>query len=481
MRKSILFSLLVLTSASFLSSCGFSSQKAPSLEERIGEEKVVLLSYEGELKSLDSLDVYQSGTHLLETKDEGVIYMQSPLIDLGRYEGEMVLVSGNLDEGIGSSKPVLVVERVIYVDEEKNKSEKIYKNDSFGLEFPYPVNWEFTEEVNLISFQSNGSPVLDVTIFSSVEDFSSLVALEEDLPSTAVTIAAQPALRITDDQYLVFYVSHPSKQKVYRFEYYFQEDQDLQSEFYDVLDGVELIYTRKIQGELCGGLQRLDCPENYICQLSSGDKYAEGVCQPIGGQIESNECPYIAPPTECEVYQVSEYGSNGCPVRYSCELDVPISDRDLNTVDAGDKPDGLVLEEDESLKDASVSGEASQEEILIEASESDEDIELENVDVFDLEYLVPEAADLTFEYKNERIGFGLLMPKTWYYQNFGYVDGDYIVGFSSQEMDGLNEALIRLAVDVDDELGFTFSSEKDLESISAEMKKGIFLIETDAV
>ncbi len=482
MKKNIKSFLFILPVIFLITSCGF-SQNPPSLEDRIGVDQKIELSYEGKLTSLDTLDVYQSGTHVLETSDEGMVYMQSRTIDLNRYEGEMVLVSGQMEKGVGSSKPVLVVEKVLYVDMEKNKSERSYKNESFGFELSYPLNWNFTEEGNLLTFGLDGLDVFDITIFSDVDDLESLVAIEEDLEWTAVTVAAQKSLRLSADDYLVFYIPNPSRKKAYRFEYYFT-DLDLKSEFFNVLDEIELIYTKKIQGDFCGGLQKVSCPEDYICQLSSASKYAEGICLPIGNEVESAQCPYIIPPTECAVYQVSEYGPNGCPIRYGCESSAFIDKRDLNVIN-DNKPSSF-LDDSDSIDENSDSEPAVENDVLDDEIFNDSnDYELDAVndesdDELALEYEVPTLKDLTYQYGNERIGFGLLMPKTWYFQNFGNLSDGYTVGFSSEEMDSVEDTLIRLFVsEEEEELVFDFQTEDDLKPIAAEMKKTIILVPSE--
>jgi len=102
--------------------------------------------------------------------------------------------------------------------------------------------------------------------------------------------------------------------------------------------------------------------------------------------------------------------------------DEVMSFRDLNTVDAGKVPD-----------DYEVSDEGEDD------SGDDKNSDEEKT------YEVPDLSDVSYRYSNDRKGFSILMPKTWYFASFGPVDGsEWTIGFSDTELEELDEAIITM-------------------------------------
>lgn len=437
--------MIVLIPLILLSGCGNNSR--PSLDERIGSGgQEVQSSYEGVIERLGNLDVYQQGTHRLVTEDQESIIIQSPTIDLNQYLGENVLIKGTLEKGIGDAKDVFTVTAISYVDETKSAGSQDYESKTYGFKFSYPSTWILNEGQDELSLTLEEKPVVSITVFSSQTDLTAFASGRESSEPAEVTIGAQKALRYVSGTKLKFYVPNPPKEKIYLIGYTpvansvdDKTSADSEKEqFYSLLDSFELIFLSQTEGDKCGGMEQVKCPEDQVCQLESDGKYAEGTCAPVGGEATSSNCPFIAPPAGCNQYRISEYGQKGCPSRYEC-VDAGSADsqaasyRDLNGENTGE---GAVTDEN---------AETSSEEVLIETTP--DEAETEGATTEEKQYDVPALSSVTGVYANSRRGFSLLYPKSWYFASFGPVDGAlWKVGFSNAEFEEPSAALITLSI-----------------------------------
>lgn len=481
MKKTIIYIIIILLlPVVLLAGCG---NKRPSLEDRINETGTTtqeyIGSYEGVVQRLESLGVYQKGTHKLVTQDNGTIIIQSPSIDLNRYIDEEVLVKGALEKGIGDAEDVFTVNEITYVDESKSAELSYYENKLYGFSLSHPSNWILDEGQGDLGLTFEENEVVSIAIFSDKTDLDSFAATREEGGSTEVTIGAQRALRFADGSQMGFYVPNPPKKKIYLIKYIPSDNavDDIKAAesqlelFYDLLDSFKLIYLSQAQGEKCGGLQQIECPEEQICQLDSDGKYAEGICVAIGGESAQASCPYIAPPTSCKQYRISEYSLKGCPSRYECvgsgTASSSTSFRDLNTVDAGEAPDDYEPPAEED------------NEVMMEDDSADDDKETVEKKTYDL----PDVSDVTTLYTNERKGFSLLMPKRWYYSSFGPVDGTlWKVGFADFGLEETDESIITLNLQKEaggmaykkiDDVYYVFDGPADLKAIMEKMADSV--------
>ena len=448
MKKSFFYVAVFLLTLSLLAACG---NKRLSLEDRIGHmEDLDQSSYEGVVERLPQLDIYEKGTHQLLT-DGKTILLQSNKIDLNRYLDEEVRVEGEVVKGIGDARDVFSVTTIEYLDGSLSADLKSYENSSMGFALDYPSLWDLSEIAGALSFRHEESQIVKITAHSSEGDLSVFADGKEADEGVEVTIGAQRALRYIGGNVMRFYVPNPPKEKIYIITYApginpIDDPKGAETErnlFYRMLKSFQLIYLGQLSGDKCGGLEKLQCPEEHICQLEDESKYAEGICVPVGGQASSGSCPYISPPSSCDEYRIVEYSQSGCPARYECVIGgeslEPASFRDLNTVDAGTNPEEEVAEEvDEVVEEESI-----EEESIEEGTESEERT-----------YEVPDVSVVTYEYVNNRRNFSLLMPKTWYYASFGAVGGaQWKVGFADFGLEEPEEAIITL--NIDDEAHFS--------------------------
>ncbi|MBN2306721.1 hypothetical protein JXD20_01940 [Candidatus Peregrinibacteria bacterium] len=419
-KKYISLIIILFLPLALLAGCG--KDDRPDLADRVGTNQS---SYEGVIESLENLDVYQQGTHKLVTRNDGTIVIQSPTINLNRYLDEEVRVEGRMTEGIGDAADVFSVSEIAYLDASKQVELTDYENKVFGFRFSHPSTWLLDEGAGDLGLKFEENEIVSIAVFSDETDLDAFAASREDGTPTEVTIGAQRALRFVDGAQMGFYVPNPPKKKIYLIKFSPSEETQLDP-FYDLLDSFELIYLSQLTGDKCGGLEKLECPEKYICQLESDSKYAEGICVPIDGESTLSSCPYIAVPA-CNHYRISEYSQRGCPTRYECVTDeegtVSASYRDLNTVDAGERPEDYEPPTDNE-----------------ETENSDDDEKSE------LQYEVPEVSDVTMLYANDRAGFSLLMPRTWYYASFGVSGGVWKVGFADFGLEEPEEAIITLSL-----------------------------------
>lgn len=469
LRKRLIFLALPIA---LLVGCG---NDRPTLDDRIGDSQPT--SYEGIVESLEALDVYQGGAHKLVT-DSGVVIIQSPRIDLNKYLDEEVLVKGEMVKGIGDAIDIFSVEEISYTDESKQVELNAYENTLFGFRFSYPNKWNLDEGSSDLGLRDGKREIVSMAVFTDKTDMDALAASREEGEPTEVTIGAQRALRYMDKEAMGFYVPNPPKKKVYLIKYYGQGEDEL-AYFYDLLKSFELMYLAQVSGDKCGGLKQIECPEDQICQMESEGKYAEGICVPIGGENTQTSCPYIAPPTGCDHYRISEYSQRGCPSRYECvagtSLDAVASFPDLNTVDAGEMPQDYEPSNEKDMEDEGI------EEF--ESDEVEEDVGMQDrEEAPEAEYEVPDAADVTMLYSNDRAGFSLLMPRTWYYASFGSVGGVWTVGFADFGLEEPEEAIITLqlleqqggkAFKEVDGIYYVFDGPSDLKGVMEKMAASV--------
>jgi hypothetical protein len=442
-KKFFLYLMLFLVPALVLAGCGLSR---PTLKDRLGS--VIELrdgSYEGVIEPLPSLDVYQMGTHMLITEDDKTVIIQSPSIDLNKYTDKAVRVTGEVTNGIGDALDVLTVTGVEYLDETASGELSDYSNKLFGFSFTYPEAWKLSESSGSVTLSLGEKDIVTIRIYNDEADMDTFVSSQEEGDGVEVTIGAQRSDRFVSDGNMRFYVSNPPKKKVYLIKYVptvnkVDDEKGAEEElnlFYDFLESFGLIYVTQLTGDKCGGLQQLECPEDYRCELESAGKYAEGVCVPVESDATSASCPFIAPPDNCYDYRISEYSKNGCPARFECVGSGSGSQqptfRDLNVVDAGKKPDDIPLDNTDQT---------DEESEMADAEETDES---------ESDYEIPEAADVTREYVNSQKSFTLLYPKNWYYASFGPTDGSlWTVGFADFSLEEPEEALITLKLTEED-------------------------------
>lgn len=443
MKKTFICFIILLTPLILLSGCG--NNPRPSLDERIGSVgQEVPGSYEGVIERLGSLDVYQQGTHRLVTENQESVIIQSPSIDLNQYLGENVLIKGTVEKGIGDAKDVFTVTKISYVDETKSVGLQDYENKAYGFKFSHPSTWILKEGQDGIGLTLEEKPIVGMTVFSDQTDLTAFASGRESGEPAEVTIGAQRALRYVSGTELKFYVPNPPKKKIYLISYTpiinpVDDKVAAESEkeqFFNFLDSFELIYLSQTEGEKCGGMKEVACPEDQVCQLESDGKYAEGVCAPVTGEATSTNCPFIAPPANCNEYRISEYSQKGCPSRYECIS----ASSDSQATSYRDLTDGGTGENAEVTPK-----ESGSEEELIETIPPEETTG-ETV-TEEKQYEVPDISSVTGVYANARKGFSLLYPKSWYYASFGPIDGTlWKVGFANAEFEEPTNAIITLSI-----------------------------------
>jgi len=384
-----------------------------------------------------------------------------------------------MEDVIGDAEDVFTVSEISYVDESKTAELTDYENKLFGFKFTHPTTWLLDEGQGDLGLKFEEKEIVSIAIFSDKTDLDAFAASREEGEVTEVTIGAQRALRYLYGSQMGFYVPNPPKKKIYLVKYVpsinaVDDSKAAESQlklFYDFLDSFQPTFLAQAQGEKCGGLQQIECPEEHICQLESDGKYAEGICVAIGGESSQASCPYIAPPTSCKQYRISEYSLKGCPSRYECVSNdastVSASFRDLNTVDTGEAPEDY---------------EPPVEDIPLD-DQNGKDNTTENDTDEETDYNIPELSSVTALYANERKGFSLLMPKSWYYASFGPVDGTlWKVGFSDFGLEETEEAIITLNIQEEaggkaykkiDDVYYVFDGPSDLTAVMKKMADSV--------
>ncbi len=437
--------VLFFSSMGLMVSCG--KDDKPSLEDRLGNQEEALESFEGVIEGV-SKDVYQEGTHQLLSEEKEVIYLQSPTIDLNKYIGKPVIVQGKVKKGVGTAKPVVTVSKIEYVKEDAVQAGfKLYENKAFGLKFEHPSTWLPTESANGVTFSFQEEVVAKITVFANESNLKTFVDSKEEGEGSQVTVDAQSAERFLSGSNITFYIPNPPKKKIYQFKFTPTapliergENEGLKDEFYALIQSIQLIYLSQAQGKVCGGEPVVECPEDYFCELDNGSEFAEGVCVEIGGVTDTGNCPFISPPSTCSEYRISDYAPNGCPSGYEC-----------SNGDEGHTGTDFIPEEE------------GQSEVG--------------------DYEVPALSAVSGVYVNDKLGFSMNYPKSWYYTSFGPIEGAQgKIGFADGEFEGLEQALITLSVQKTEggkastkigDLYYVFDGPSDLTGVMEEMAQSV--------
>ncbi len=400
--KNPIYLFLLIIPFFVLSACG--GNEVPSLDERIE-----VVDIEGTLTTNASAEVYQKGTHKIQTVGADTIYIQSPTINLSDYVDEEVRVKGKMTEGLGAAESVLTVSEIEYLEPKEEVVEinfKTYENQNFGLSFDHPSQWILFEGHEAITLTYQEEEIARVTIFSDETDVDAFAGNREvDVP-VEVTVGAQRSLRYASGSNLTFYVPNPPKNKIYQIKFtptLTEGVQEKKALFLDLIQSVESMSRSGFQGQICGGEPRVDCPENFFCQLNDGAEFATGVCAPVGKLADLSQCPRLNEPTQCE-FQIADYNEVGCPVRYECIDGAKIAEDPSEEVDANDFAAGIGFD-----------------------------------------YVIPTASQVTQEVVNEGAGFSMKIPSDWYYAN-AQSGSDLTVGFLNQALESPENALVTMTV-----------------------------------
>ena len=471
----------------------------PSLEDRIrpSEDQMNKNEYIGTIEPLE-LDIYQQGTHQVVT-DSGFKYLiQSSNINLNRYLGKKVKVSGSIVPGIGDGKDVLNVKMIELEDGDLTDEQNVYESTRFGFRFSYPSLWDLVESGDGLQLRLNRDWV-DIQVFSTNMQLNAFVFEREEGTGTAITVGNERAIRYTEGDTIKVYLSNPSKQKIYliTFNPDAQEDDEGNVEqekdhFYSLLESFELLRFVSREGDLCGGEEKITCPEDYRCELKGPDVNAEGICVPLDEEATDETCPYISTPANCDRYEVSEYTASGCPIRYTCldsETEQPgQKDFDqqalIRTIEKyqdkllrhpGAEIVRYELSKDERLIAVVYNSDDSLYKILFAFTPSANEFNFSEKAYFeseggafvlisgqDLQEGLPKevislkqddiaiVSDDMRLYENPHKHFSVVYPKDWYYRSFGPADKvDWVVGFSDKALDSIDDSIVKLMLNLE--------------------------------
>lgn len=424
-KMKVLF--LVLIGALGLMAC---SKEAPSLEERARAlDPNTRLSYEGKIEPA-AVSVYSQGTHRIVTEN-GAHLIQSAIINLNQYLDKEVEVSGTLAKTLTKSEPILNVEEIHLTQISFQAPVVEYVSKRYGFKLEHPQTWE-AQETNLgFLLLFEGEPWITINVYEKEDRLETFVPTQEDEQGVEVTVAHERALRFKDSDSLRLYVQHPPTRRIYRI--HFEEepfsDPKKQALFYALLESLKFLSVPPLEGPTCGGVENLECGEDFRCELPSGYTDAEGICVPLSGELSQRTCPYISPPTGCAEYRVEEYNKNGCPLRYECleeSLSVFESIESESFPDPSDTPKEVQTPEEDQP--------TPQEETLDPSSEKES-------------YVIPSVESVKIPHENTWLGFNMKFPTIWHYRYFGPIEGTQgLLGFAPQALEAPEEALVTLKV-----------------------------------
>lgn len=179
----------ILSLTLIFSACG------EQLEEPTSQERE---TYIGTFKSLGSISVNKTITHLFETEDGEILYAYSDRYDLDsdKYFDTLVEAYGLVLEYESLDKPAFEVQRVTEAPEDELEDEDVemvdYKDTELGFTITYPNNWEFSALRDSIQLQAPAPEPED-------EETAEELAADYIIIATSdTTIGTDP--EITDEQ-----------------------------------------------------------------------------------------------------------------------------------------------------------------------------------------------------------------------------------------------------------------------------------------
>ena len=319
--KTIIKIFFVITLLFTLVGCG---EKPPTLEDRMADlEDQDLKSYTGVIETFD-IDIYQDGTHQIRVDEDEMIIIQSPTINLNNYIGKEVTVEGSMQKLIDNKSEVFTVEKIKLEEAGGSGEFNEYENKRFGFRFTYPDIWELFEDVSGITLRGNGVNWVTIDVFNTDVELDDFIASHEIEDGTPVTIGGQRSLRYIESDEIRIYSPNASKEKIYKITFQdSEEDNEAQKDlFYSFLESFTILISKTKEGEKCGGEENLICPEDFRCELESGEEDAEGICVPVDEASANLDCPFVPAPSGCLEYEAKSFNKDGCPTSYEC-LDEP--------------------------------------------------------------------------------------------------------------------------------------------------------------
>jgi hypothetical protein len=392
------------------------------------------LSYEGVIERA-ATSAYSQGTHRIITEN-GAPLIQSSTINLSDYEGKEVAVSGTVEETRGNAETVLNVEEIHLTKISYQAPFADYESERYDFTLKYPETWEVGVTEAGVALMFEGKPWVNINVYNNEERLDTFVPQYEENQGVEVTVAHQRAIRFNDADSFRLYVEHPPTNRIYRirFDQTHFSDPEKQPLFYELLNSFEFAYSPEVEGPACGGPEKIECEEDYRCELSSARSDAEGICVPISGAPSAGNCPYIAPPSDCNEYRVEEYNANGCPFRYKClEEGLAV----FESVELAEPLLPVNDEQNEALQEPEEVTEPKEELSSSDSQNGPED-KLELVEE-PHDYTVPSPESVTGEYTSHS-GLSIKYPKNWWFYNFG-AEG---IGFAPAELESIEEAVMVL-------------------------------------
>lgn len=258
------------------------TQKPPSFEDRVQDLPSVLTG----ILETQKIDLYQQGTHQLETNDGQIILLQSSAISLNRYVGKRVSLKGAMNDPEDQTKPVFNVTEIELVDTADagaGDAWQPYEDKRTGLRFEVPPSWEIAADADRIVLRSGGQERVTITVISTEKFMQEVAKAEQGKEGAPVTVGGQTSWRYTSAESIHLYVPNPSRQKIYRILFASPVEDPAKKEaeiqlFFEFLNRFNPLPAEKVTGDRCAGPAKLKCPEGYRCELYSTQKDAAGVC-----------------------------------------------------------------------------------------------------------------------------------------------------------------------------------------------------------
>jgi hypothetical protein len=318
MKKTPLLFAATLLVAITLSAC---QPRTPSLEDRIAEAMKEATQLVGVVEPLE-LSIYKKGTHQLKLDDGTTVTLQSRSINLGQYLEKRVTVEGKFETDLSEEKVFSVTK--ITQEEGEGSGEKVeFKSVKLGLVFSHPATWGVAAEGSKVVLSHNESERIAIESISTTQTLEDYVKEKETGEATAVTIAGQKSLRLTEGENIRVYIPNTAQGKIYKLSFTAGEDPEEKNVFYDVLASFQMLFSKKLTGDPCGGEEKKTCQEGFRCEITDegvpeAGKPAEGICVSLD---DTGECPFVPVPTDCQNYKVKASTKEGCPTSYECVIE----------------------------------------------------------------------------------------------------------------------------------------------------------------
>lgn len=431
------------------------------------------------------ISLFGGGTHfLMDDHDQILFILESKAHDLSKYEDKKVNIKGEIKElktenDVDSYDLVSVITVELLEVPTKEVAMKSFVLDSMGFIVSLPDNWKNNLRQGVWRFYlEESNPLVTVESFSINSEFGK-AALEKIKDATEITVGGRRAFRsITRNIIDVYIVTKTDEIILIHFAPVMNEAEE-KLIFLEMLTSLKWMENdQEFSGALtevkCGGVNNKLCPVGYRCELSNGEKNAEGDCIAVE-DVKKNEPKIIEPIVKTPSKEkeeakfctmdvktcpdgsfVARDPANGCQF-FECPV-VAIIENDLSepapiacSMDIKICDDGTTLQRDpaNNCQFPSCSPQVVPKKTPLnpDNSNNNDNLNASGEDIVDEEIIIKPPSSSYYKVENSFYDFSIDAPSNYFWRHFGAADGALsLTVYSDRELEEADEGLIFIKV-----------------------------------